>query len=137
MTPVRADRRSNSRSARQPMGLRLVALRRNLIRLVIAAEVILCWSTIYFGWGIPVWVLLVAGFGVLLALGAASTQPRSGGWPTDLYASDPASDIELGRRPATYPVHESAPMVQIAHAPESISRYDIVAEPGIDPVGHG
>lgn len=87
-----------------------------------------------WGWGVGPWAIAAGVVALVVAVivtrrsGDSRTAPRDS---AELYASDPFSDIELGRSAPTHPHHDPAESSQIEDPPPHDSPYRLPPERGL------
>ena len=102
---------------------------RNVITIgVLIVAVGLYAASVVFGGNAIAWIILPAAFLIVLILRLVFDGPRRPAGPGELYASDPYSDIELGRLRPTHPSRDVTESSQIADPPPR----DLLDLPGED-----
>lgn len=96
---------------------------RVVLRIVLGAGVALAlvvlWASIAFRWPAQVWIVTIGFIVLLIGVGAGLvTRRRSRAASAELSASDPYSDIQLGRTANTHPPRDEKGTSQIGDPPD-------------------
>lgn len=90
------------------------------IALIVAILVIvfgLVWAATAFRWDVPLWATLGVGAAAIASIALLAGRPRRTDASGELYASDPYSDMQLGRSHPTSPHHDPSPTSLIVDPP--------------------